>query len=231
MKHSIEHYLVILFLAGGVWISSAQTNDMTNTVAGVTNVATDIATNITTNAVASIPALTSTNSPSAVAETNHPAASRPQRVKMTIHSDGPYQMDLNEHWVTYQDHVQVTEGQMTMKCEWLMANLPQGSEHITNIVAQTNVVGDFTDEKNQRWHVTGDKGVYAYHVKDGVTNETVTLTGNPPEIQEGQDTNTMTGDAIIYDLVTKKVTIPNPTSTFWHDTNSPTGTNSFAPKI
>lgn len=227
----MKHSLIILFLAAGVWISSAQTNDMTNVVAGVTNVTADIVTNITTNAVASIAAMTPTNSTASMSETNHPAASRPPRVKMTIHSDGPYQMDLNGHWITYQDHVQVTEGQMTMKCEWLMANLPLGNEHITNIVAQTNVVGDFIDNKNQKWHATGDKGVYAYHVQDGVTNETVTLTGNPPEIQEGQETNTMTGDAIIYDLVTKKVTIPNPTSTFWHETNSPAGTNSFAPKI
>lgn len=212
---------------------AAQTNDMTNAVASVTNVTPDIVTNLTTNAVTPMPALAPTNSTAAMGGTNHPAASRPQRVKMTIHSDGPYQMDLNEHerWVTYQDHVRVTEGQMTMKCEWLMANLPEDKEHITNIVAQTNVVADFIDNKNQKWHVTGDKGVYAYHVQDGVTNETVTLTGNPPEIQEGEETNTMTGDAIIYDLVTKKVTIPNPTSVFWHDTNSPAGTNSFAPKI
>jgi lipopolysaccharide transport protein LptA len=227
----MKNYLIIIFLGAGVWISSAQTNDMTNSVAGSTNAAADIATNITTNVVAQISAGAPTNSISEAAETNHPAASRPQRVKMTIHSEGPYQMDLNDRWITYQDHVQVTEGQMTMKCDWLMANLPLGNEHITNIVAMTNVVGDFTDNKNRKWHATGDKGVYAYRVQDGVTNETVTLTGNPPEIQEGEETNTMTGDAIIYDLVTKKVTIPNPTSTFWHDTNSPVGTNSFGPKI
>jgi lipopolysaccharide transport protein LptA len=227
----MKNLLIILLLGSGVWISSAQTNDMTNAIAGVTNVTADIVTNITTNAVAQMPAIAPTNSTAVMVETNHPAASRPPRVKMTIHSEGPYQMDLNDRWITYQDHVQVTEGQMTMKCEWLMANLPLGTEHITNIVAQTNVVGDFIDNKNRKWHATGDKGVYTYHVQDGVTNETVTLTGNPPEIQEGEETNTMTGDAIIYDLVTKKVTIPNPTSTFWHDTNSPAGTNSFAPKI
>jgi lipopolysaccharide export system protein LptA len=227
----MKHYLTIIFLAGGALILAAQTNDMTNAVTGATNITPDIVTNITTNATAQIAAITPTNSTSAMTKTNHPAVSRPQRVKMTIHSEGPYQMDLNGHWATYQDHVRVTEGQMVMTCEWLLANLPEHGEHITNIVAMTNVVGDFVDNKNRKWHVTGDKGVYAYHAENGVTNETVTLTGNPPEIQEGEDTNTMTGDAIIYDAVTKKVNIKNPTSVYWYETNSPAGTNSFAPKI
>ncbi|HTR41767.1 MAG TPA: LptA/OstA family protein [Pseudomonadales bacterium] len=221
----MKHYLTILFLACGVWISAAQTNDITNTVAGATA---DLTTNATTNAVAEMPALASTNS--ITAGTNHPAASRPKE-KITIHSEGPYEMDLNNRWITYQDRVRVTDQQMVMTCDWLMANLPQNNEHITNIVAQTNVIGDFTDDKNQKWHVTGDKGVYAYHVVDGVTNETITLTGNPPQIQEGQDTNTMTGDAIVYNIVTKKVTIKNPTSVFWYGTNSVAGTNSMAPKF
>jgi lipopolysaccharide export system protein LptA len=236
MKH-LKHYLTILFLAVGVWVSAAQTNEMTNAAANVTISA---ITNATTNAVEQMPAMMPTNSSPALAKTNlvdtsaktnQPAASRPQREKITIHSEGPYQMDLNERWVTYQDRVRMTAGQMVMTCEWLLANLPQGSEHITNIVAQTNVIGDFIDEKNQKWHVTGDKGVYAYHVVDGVTNETLTLTGNPPEIEEGLDTNTMTGDAIIYNLVTRKVTIQNPTSVFWYATNSPAGTNSIAPRF
>lgn len=234
----MKYYLPTLFLAGGVLISAAQTNDTTNATAGATNVTANVVTNIATNVVEQMPAVAPTNSASpladtnqadALAGTNHPAAARP-RQKIAIHSEGPFQMDPNEHWITYQDHVSVTGNQWKMTCEWLMSDLPEHGQP-TNIVAQTNVVGDFIDFKNRKWHATGDKGVYAYHVQDGVTNETVTLTGNPPEIQEGQDTNTMTGDAIIYDLVTKKVTIPNPTSVFWHDTNAPAGTNGFAPKI
>jgi lipopolysaccharide export system protein LptA len=224
----MKNYLAILFLAGGLLISSAQTNDMGNAAAGV--MAGGV-TNATTNAVEPAPAITPANSIPELAGTNQPAVSRPQKEKITIHSEGPYQMDLNNRWITYQDRVRVIDRQMVMTCEWLMANLPQPGEHITNIVAQTNVVGDFVDDKNQKWHVTGDRGVYAYHVQDGVTNETITLTGNPPEIEEGPDTNTMTGDAIIYNIVTKKVTIQNPTSVFWYQTNAPAGTNSMAPKI
>ena len=208
-------------------MSSAQTNDATNAVANATDVA--AGTNAMTNAVEPMLIIASTNSTMATGGTNHPAAPR-QREKITIHSEGPYQMDLNDRWVTYQDRVRVTDRQMVMTCGWLMANLPEHGEHLTNIVAQTNVVGDFVDDKNQKWHVTGDKGVYAWHVQDGVTNETITLTGNPPQIEEGEATNTMTGDAIIYNIVTKKVTITNPTSVFYQ-TNSPTGTNSLTPKI
>jgi len=166
-----------------------------------------------------------------MAATNAPAASKPAREKITIHSDGLYQLDLVNRVTTYQYHVSVTGQQWKMTCEWLMANLPQNGEHITNIVAQTNVVGDFFDEKNQRWHVTGDKGVYAFHVQNGVTNETVTLTGHPPRIEEGPNTNTMTGDVIIYNMMTKLVTMSNVTSTFFPGTNSPAGTNSLGPNI
>ena len=72
-----------------------------------------------------------------------------------------------------------------------MANMPQNGEHVTNIVAKTNVVIDFTDEKGQKSHATGRKGVYFYHVENGVTNETVTLTGTPeqePELDQAQET-------------------------------------------
>ena len=32
-------------------------------------------------------------------------------------------------------------------------------------------------------HATGDKAVYDYSVQNGVTNETVTLTGNPQQVE------------------------------------------------
>ena len=33
---------------------------------------------------------------------------------------------------------------------------------MTNIVAETNVVIDATDDKGQKMHATGDKAVYVY---------------------------------------------------------------------
>jgi len=230
----MKQYLGILFFASGVWLSAAQTNEVAGTD---TNAAAEVITNATTNVLELTPVMPSTNSSPVTktnlvdtsAKTNRPAAAGP-REKITIHSEGPFQMDLNAYWITYQDHVSVKGTGWKMTCEWLKSDLPLSGQP-TNIVAQTNVIGDFVDNKNRKWHATGDKGVYAFHVQDGVTNETVTLTGNPPEIQEGEETNTMSGDAIVYDVVTKKVNIKNPTSVFWYETNSATGTNLFAPKF
>ena len=222
------YYWAILFLASGALVLTAQTNVSTNTVVD-TNAVVITKAVVNTNAVNAILALVTTNSPPP--PTNLPAAPKTGMEKITIHSDGPSYIDLNGRWTTYQDHVSAAGSQWKMTCEWLMANLPQTGGP-TNIVAQTNVVGDFTDDRNQKWHVTGEKGVYDFHVQNGMTNETVTLTGNPPTVEEGPNTNTMIGDAIIYDVVTKRVTIRNPTANFWRATNAPTGTNknnSFLP--
>lgn len=229
-------YLTILFFSAGVFISSAQTN--ATITAGEHMMALPPADSSPAPAAtndSSAPA--TTNAPDATVATNTPAASsatnapaRLAREKVTINSD-VLQADFAHRVTTYRDHVSVTGDQWKMTCEWLMANLPEHGEHITNIVAQTNVVGDFQDEKNQRWHVTGDLGVYAFHILNGVTNETVTLWGNPARIEEGPDTNTMVGNVIIYNLMTKFVTMSNVTSTFFTGTNSPTGTNSLGPNI
>jgi hypothetical protein len=69
---------------------------------------------------------------------------------------------------------------------------------VNHIVAETNVVIDSADSKGQTTHVTGDKAVYIYDVQDGVTNETVTLTGNPqPQVENAQ--GTMVANVIIWD--------------------------------
>lgn len=182
-------YFAILFFAGGILVSRAQTN-------------------VNSNAVTAILALVTTNPPPKAAITNAPAGGRPAPEMILIESDGPFEADLNSHWITYQDHVCVSNAQMKLTCEWLRSNMPQNGEHVTNIVAETNVVIDIINE-GQMTRVTGDKGVYDYHVENGVTNETVTITGapgHPPRIQRGPDTTT--GDMFIYDLTARKLEIP-----------------------
>lgn len=193
----------ILFLVFGILVSPAQTTN--------------------SNAVNEILALVTTNQPAPPPVTPDNAPKMP-RGPTTIASAGPAEFDLNQHWVTYSDHVMASDAQMKLTCEWLMANLPQNGEHMTNIVAETNVVVDFKNENGQQAHATGDKAVYYYHVENGVTNETVTLTGNPPRIQQGSDI--MTGTAIIWDRATGHVTVLHPNGVFWTNTNSPSGTNS-----
>jgi len=87
---------------------------------------------------------------------------------------------------------------MKLTCALLIADLPQSGGHVSHIVAETNVVIDAMDSKGQTMHATSDKAVYIYNVQDGVTNETVTLTGNPqPQVENAQ--GTMVADVIVWD--------------------------------
>jgi lipopolysaccharide transport protein LptA len=172
-----------------------------------------------TNAVDEILALVTTNAP----------ASKPQppRQPMRIESDS-LDVDLTARKATYHRHVRVDDPEMKLTCEGLTADLPQDGGHINHIVAETNVVIDFTDEKGQTMHATGDKMVYVYLVENGATNETVTLTGNP-ELENAQGKST--GDVIVWDRARNHLDITNPRIVYRQningataDTNSPSAT-------
>ena len=79
------------------------------------------------------------------------------------------------------------------------------------------MVIDFTDTKGQTNHATGDKAVYIYSVQNGVTNETVTLTGNPQMVNAQ---GTQTGDVIIWDRASNKIHFDNPHMVFRQNLNS-----------
>jgi len=199
-------YFAILFFSC-VWISQAQTN-------------------VNTNGVDAILALVTTNRPAPPPAAGPGAGlTRPQG-PIKIQAQGEAVFDLNDHWATYSDHVQVTDALMKLTCEWLKSNLPQNStDSVTNIVAETNVVIDFTDKTGQQTHAIGDKAVYYFHVQNGVTNETVTLTKNPPNfpvVQHGQDY--ITGSNIVYNLVTDFFYVYGPVQAEgWPGTNTPAG--------
>jgi lipopolysaccharide export system protein LptA len=198
-------YFVILLL-GCAWISRAQTNTATN-------------------GVDAILALVNTNPiPKATATT---PLSRPQG-PITIQAQGQAAFDLNGHWETYSDHVQVTDAEMKLTCEWLTSDLPQNGEPVTNIVAETNVVIDFTDKSGLQTTAIGDKAVYHFHVQNGVTNETITLTRNPPNfpvVRRGLDY--IQGTNIVYNLVNDFFYVNGPVQAQgWPGTNSPVKINS-----
>lgn len=163
----------------------AQTN--TNVaVANATNAAAKVSVPVATNANVVLP----------------PKPRPPTRIE----AEGPADFDLTGRRMIYRDHVRVDDPEMKLSCEWLAADLPPDGGHVTNIVAETNVVIDFADEKGQPYHATGDKAAYFYHVQGGVTNETITLTGNPAQIEDAL--GTQTGDEIIFDRVNNRVSIP-----------------------
>jgi len=117
--------------------------------------------------------------------------------------------DLNSRRAIYSGNVHVTEPQMKLTCEWLVADLPPAGR-VNHIVAETNVVIDLM-HSNETAHATGEMAVYDYVVKNGATNETVTLTGNP--YIEGMRAGmlfTNWGDKIVYDLVATNFHVVNP---------------------
>jgi len=174
--------------------------------------------NTSTNAVDEILALVTTNAP----------APKPQpRPETLIEAEGPADFDLAGRKVIYHEHVRVDSPNMKMSCEWLAADLPQSGGRVTNIVAETNVVIDATDDKGQKMHATGDRAVYVYSLENGVTNETVTLTGHA-RLENTQ--GWLTGDSIIWDRARELLSVPsNPKMIFHQTINGPTaGTNAVA---
>ena len=106
--------------------------------------------------------------------------------------------DLAENHGVYRGNVRVDDPQMKLTCEELTADLPKTGGQINHLVALTNVVMDSVDEKGQTKHATSDKAIYDFNVVNGVTNETVTLTGNA-KVKDGQ--NWMMGEPITFYLV------------------------------
>ena len=77
-------------------------------------------------------------------------------------------------------------------------------------------------------HATGDKAVYVYDVQNGVTNETVTLTGNPVlENAQGKST----GDMIVWDRARNHLDITNPKIVFHQNINGATADTNSPPTM
>ena len=141
--------------------------------------------------------------------------------------------DMTGNKAIYRGHVRVDDPQMKLTSMWLVVDLPPPGGRVSHIVAETNVVIDFTDEKGQTTHATSNKAVYDYRVQGSVTNETVTFTGNP-EIDSAQTQSK--GDVIIWDRLNNQLHFTNPKITSRQNlsgamagTNSPTGKTNFPP--
>jgi len=166
------------------------------------------------------------------AQTNAPGAPPAPRAPTLINSESA-DFDLNGHQGIYRRHVRVDDPQMKLTCERLVADVPPAGGRPNHIVAETNVVIDFTDEKGQTNHATSDRAVYVYSEQDGVTNDTVTLTGNP-QMENAQ--GTQAGDVIVLDRANNKIHFDNPHMIFRQNlngatmnTNSPPAKTSLSP--
>lgn len=163
------------------------------------------------------------------AQTDTNAAPKFPRQPTRIDSDSAdFDMKMNAREVIYRGHVRVTDPQMKLTCARLAADLPPDGGRVNHIVAETNVVIDFTNEKNQTNHVMSDKAVYIYNVKNGVTNETVTFTGNA-KIENAQ--GWLTGEPIVWNRANNSLTATNQKMIYRQNLNgAPAGTNSSRAK-
>jgi len=161
----------------------------------------------------------------ALVTTNAPAPKPPSHPETLIEAEGPADFDLGGRRVIYHEHVRVDSANMKLTCEWLAADLPQTGNRVTNIVAETNVVVDATDAKGQKMHATGDRAVYVFNVENGITNETVTLTGNA-RLENAQ--GWLTGDSIVWDRVHERLSVPSNPKMIFHQAlaNAESVTNS-----
>lgn len=130
------------------------------------------------------------------AQTNVTAAPKPRAPTLITSERADF--DLAGRHAVYRGNVHVDDPQMKLTCEELTADLPPSGGHIDHLVALTNVVMDSVDEKGQTKHSSSDKAVYHYNVVNGVTNETVMLTGHA-KVKDGP--NWMTGEPITFNLV------------------------------
>lgn len=163
------------------------------------------------------------------AATNAAAKPRPERPPILINSEHA-DFDLTARQAVYWDNVRVDDSRMQLTCERLTADMPpsQPGSVIKHIVAETNVVIDFVDEKGETNHATGDKAVYDFNVQNGATNETVTLTGHA-RLKNSQ--GTLTGEPIIWDRIRNHLTAVNQKMVVNPSAASVlTGTNAPAPK-
>jgi lipopolysaccharide transport protein LptA len=158
------------------------------------------------------------------AQTNaNVAASSESRPPTRIQSDS-VDFDMNGRRAVYHGNVRVDDPQMKLTCAYLIVDLPPDAGHPNHIIAETNVVIDFTDAKGQTMHATSDKAVYIYEVQNGVTNETVTLTGNA-KVENAQ--GWLTGEPIIWNRANNSLSATNQKMIFRQNLDSvKTGTNS-----
>jgi lipopolysaccharide export system protein LptA len=131
------------------------------------------------------------------AQTNSTPAPKSQEIYLT---SGRGFFDGTARVVVYYDHVVVTNAQGRLACERLTIHLPPDGapdSHPTNAVAETNLDVFCVDNKGRTNHLVADKGIYAYGVRNGVTNETFTF---GPHATNTTDEGWFTGEPLIWDV-------------------------------
>jgi lipopolysaccharide transport protein LptA len=144
------------------------------------------------------------------------------------------QFNMKDRLMIYIDNVRVLDPQMRLTCEIMTVTLPE-SGRPDRIVAERNVVINGVDNKGQPIHATSDKAIYTYHVSlvtnddhtvNSVTNEVVSLTGNP-RVQQGE--NWMTGNEITWNRQSGEFNIDHPHMVIQAESGGNSNAASFFP--
>jgi lipopolysaccharide transport protein LptA len=134
------------------------------------------------------------------AQTNAPAAAD----RNVVIDSNEWEFDLKAKVSVHRGNVRAEAQGMHLTCEKLTAKLPATGSRIESFVGESNIVINFVDEKGQKYHGTGDKLIYTFAASAAATNETAELLGHPVlETSQGS----MTGDVMVYDLITRKLTV------------------------
>ncbi len=115
--------------------------------------------------------------------------------------------DLKARTAIYMGDVRVKDPRMELSCEVLTVKLAtEGGGKFQHIIAETNVVMDFSDDKGQKIHGTAGKAVYTYNVTRTYTNDVMELMEDPL-LQTAQ--GNWRGDVITLDRVNNTVKATN----------------------
>jgi len=87
----------------------------------------------------------------------------------------------------FRGGVHATHPRMNLTCETLTVLAPPPAEKV--LIAEQAVVFDLADEKGQKIHGTGDKAVYTNSITSTLTNDLLTLSGNPARLATTTATN------------------------------------------
>ena len=145
---------------------------------------------------------------SAQSDTNAPAKSGDHAAEtnstpdeVTIQSKTMLAVLTNKLMVAnYRGNVRVNHPRWWTRSESLTCSIPVAGKRLESLVLESNVFLFSLDVKSRTNTARGDKAVYSFKVINGVTNETVVLTGRPAFVDTPD--STIESDQITGDLAT-----------------------------
>lgn len=142
------------------------------------------------------------------AQTNMPLPTMPKIApgQKTVIKAKTGSFDNTTRQLIYIGEVRVVDPRIKLECERLTVSVPEDGQPLSRLLAETNVVIDFADEKTAAaYHVTAAKALYEFTVVNSVTNSTVTFTGLPgrkPRVVTAQ--GVIRSEPLVWDRVASK---------------------------